>query len=254
MRVVRNNGFIKRRQRISRAMVLIGVVALGSSIVITFMAPTLLVPAYAVLIIGFLGFNGGMQQLAKWNRNPRADQLLDERLRRLNDRYTLIHYSDATRGHPEHILVYPGGLLVITTREVQGQITVKDNRWKRAGGRLLMLFGMSGPQLGNPTAETERDQGTLRSLLQSNDLPGEDLVDGLIAFIHPRAQLDVISSDLTVVNSDGLLNAVRELGTENALTTKERDDIIAMLAQGSNVEGPVSLSSRDTRSKRVRAA
>jgi hypothetical protein len=252
MRVVRNTGYIKRRQRIARAMILIGVVALTSSIVITFRWPTFLLPAYAVLIVGFFGFNVGMQQLAKWNSRP--DKVLDAKLRRLNDRYTLIHYSDALHGRPEHVLVYPGGLLVITTRQVQGTVTVKNNRWSRPGGRIWSLIGMSGPQLGNPTLESARDQEALKVALRGRDLPGEDLVDGLIAFLSPKVQLEVVSSDLTTVTADEILGAVRDLGSENALISKERDDIIAALAEGPNVEGPVSLSSREPGTRRARAA
>jgi hypothetical protein len=252
MRVVRNNGYIKRRQRISRVMILVGIVALTSSILITFKWPALLLPAYAILIVGFFGFNGGMSQLAKWNARP--DKLLDSKLRRLNDRYTLIHYSDAIHARPEHVLVYPGGLLVITTRQVPGRVTVKDNRWSRPGGRIWSLIGMSGPQLGNPTAECQRDQEALQSALRAKGLPGDDLVDGLIVFVNPKVALEVVSSDLTAVTGDEVLDAVRDLGSENALNSKQRDEIIAALAEGPNVEGPASLSSRDIRTRRPRAA
>lgn len=253
MRVVRNNGHIRKRKRIARLMVLGGILSLGASVAMTFQ-PGLVLPAYAILIFGFIFFNGGMQQTAKWNRRPRADEVLDQALRRLNDRYTLVHYTAAGQGTPDHILIYPGGLLVITTRDVPGKVIVEDNRWRRVGGRIWMFFGLGGPQLGNPTADSEHGQENLIKFLESEDLPGSDTVDGLIVFMNPRGDVEVISSDLTVVEVDKIWQAVRDLGTEVALTTKERDEIVEALSRGDQVEGPVSLPSRDQRSKGARAA
>ena len=254
MRLVRNNGYLKNRRRLARMTAFGGFLMLAASVALTFFIPALFIPGYVLLIAGFLTFNVGMQQNTKWGRHPRPDEILVESLRRLNDRFTLIQFPDVGKGHPEHVLVYPGGLVVITTREVQGKISVDDNRWHRTGGRMWALIGISGPQLGNPTADNERDQEALRKILETHELPGGDAIDGIVTFLNPRAVLDVGSTDLSVVTADGLLNAVRELSSETVLPTKDRDAIVALLAEGENIEGPVSLSSREARTKRARAA
>jgi hypothetical protein len=254
MRLVRNNGYIKSRRRLARLTVLAGALMLGGSIALTFLSTKLFIPGYAILIFGFITFNMGMQQTTKWGRHPRPDEILVNALRRLNDRYTLIHYPAAGKGHPEHVLVYPGGLAVITTREVQGKVSIDGNRWRRSGGRIWALIGMSGPQLGNPTGDNERDQEALRAILAEHGLPGEDTIDGIIVFVNPRAELHVGSTDLSVVTTDGVLHAVRELSAETVLATKDREAIIALLSEGENVEGPVTLTNREARTKRARAA
>lgn len=255
MRLVRNNGFIRSRKRRARLTALAGFIMLASSVALTFYIPKLFVPGYGVLILGFITFNMGMQQMTKWSRHPRPDEALVEALRRLNDRFTLISFPAVAKGRPEHVLVYPGGLVVITTREVQGKIVVDGKNWRRAGGnKIWMLIGMSGPQLGNPALENERDQANLRSILEARALAGGDAIDGLVVFLNPRAELDVESSDLTVVTGENLLRAVRDLGAESVLPTKDRELIVAALAEGDNVEGPITLTTRDAGAKRAKAA
>ncbi len=254
MRLVRNNGYLQNRRRLARMTAFGGFLMLAGSVALTFFIPSLFIPGYVLLVVGFLTFNVGMQQITKWSRRPRPDEVLIEALRRLNDRYTLIQFPQVGRGHPEHVLVYPGGLIVITTREVHGNISVDENKWHRSGGRIWALIGMSGPQLGNPTADNERDQEALRRILEEHDLPGEDAIDGIVTFLNPNTNLQVGSTDITVVTADGLLHAVRELSSETVLPTKDRDAIVALLAEGEKVEGPLSLSSRESRGKRARAA
>jgi len=221
----------------------------------TFYIPRLFIPGYAILILGFITFNMGMQQMTKWSRHPRPDEVLVDALRRLNDRFTLVNFPGVGRGRPEHVLVYPGGLIVINTREVSGKVKVNGNSWSRPGGnKIWMLIGMSGPQLGNPTVENEHDQTVLKSILEERGLAGGDSIDGIVAFLNPKVELDVESSELTVVTTDSLLRAVRELSSESVLPTKERELIVAVLAEGENVEGPTSLETRDAGAKRARAA
>jgi hypothetical protein len=111
MRVVRNIGYIKRRKRAGKIMVLVGLLLLGGSWGITLLYPDLFLMATVGLVFGFIGFNGGMQQIGRWSRKPRSDVVLDSQLARLNDRYTLIHYPDFPGRRPDHILVMPTGLL-----------------------------------------------------------------------------------------------------------------------------------------------
>lgn len=246
MRVVRNVGYLKRRQRAARLMIALGLTGLLGSIALTFFQQLVYIYlAYAALITGFLFFNAGMQQWAKWNRRPRPDELLDASLRRLNDRYTLVHYPEIPDGwRPEHVLVWPGGLLNITTRELAGRIVVKGTRWRRLDRMLLRLLTFGGPPLGNPTLECQRQMEALRTFLQQRDLPGPDLVDGLIVFLNDQAELQVIESPITVVQRKELLDAIRAYGTERRLSQGEIDEIVTALAQGEQVEGPVSVPTR----------
>lgn len=246
MRVVRNVGYLKKRQRAARLMIALGLAGLLGSIALTFLQQLLYIYlAYAALITGFLFFNAGMQQWAKWNRRPRPDELLDSALRRLNDRYTLVHYPDVPEGwRPEHVLIWPGGILNITTRELAGRIVVKGMRWRRLDRFLIRLLTFGGPPLGNPTVECQRQVEALQRFLAQRDLPGADLVEGLIAFLNDQAQLEVIESPVSIVTRKELFDAIRAYGSERRLSQGEIDEIVTALAQGEEVEGPVSLPTR----------
>lgn len=254
MRFVRNNGYLKTRKRLARLTAFGGFLILIASVALTFFIPALFIPGYVLLIVGFITFNMGMQQITRWSRHPRPDEILIDTLRRLNDRYTLVMYPTAGKGRPENILVYPGGLVVITTRELDGKVSIEGNKWHRSGGRIWALIGMSGPQLGNPTLDNERDREVLRKVLSERDLPGGDTIDGIVVFLNPKAELTVGATDISVVATDALVHAVRELSSESVLATKDREAIIAALSEGENVEGPTSLPTRQSGSKRAKAA
>ena len=87
-------------------MVLVGLVFLGGSFFLTFYQNQILL-SYVGLILGFLTFNGGMQQVARWGRKPRTDQVVDQVLSRLNDRFSLVHYPALPGRRPDHVLVTP---------------------------------------------------------------------------------------------------------------------------------------------------
>jgi hypothetical protein len=244
MRVIRNNGYLNRRRRISRWTVFFGVLGLGLAMVMV-LQPNLIIPAYGVLIVGFLVFNAGMQQITKWNRRPRADEVLDQLLRRLNDRYALVHYPQMGGWRPEHVLVSPSGMTVITTRAVPGEIAVEGERWSRKGNWFVRFFGLGGPQLGNPTIENVRQREALYEYLTLNDLPGKDDIEGVIVFLNPRSEIDIVQSDISVATADNLLSIIRDLGSETNLANDDRKEILTALAQGDDIEGPVSLPTRD---------
>jgi hypothetical protein len=250
MRVVRNNGYLSRRQRISRWTVFFGVLGLGIAMVMV-LQPELIIPAYGVLIVGFLVFNAGMQQITKWNRRPRADEVLDQLLRRLNDRYALVHYPQMGGWRPEHLLISPAGIVVITTRAVPGNIEVEGERWTRKGNWFVRFFGLGGPQLGNPTIENTRQRESVHEYLTMNDLPGKEHIDGVIVFLNPRSEIEVIESDISIATADELLSTIRDFGSETNLANDSRKEILAALAEGDDIEGPISIPSRDPNARAV---
>ena len=76
MRIIRHNGYIDSRKRRARWIAFLGFLMLTSTLWIA-LNPSMLIPAYIAMFIGFVIFNMGMQQVAKWSRNPRNDQFLD---------------------------------------------------------------------------------------------------------------------------------------------------------------------------------
>jgi hypothetical protein len=259
MRVVRNTGYIRRRQRGARMLVWTGALVLGSTILVTKFAPNWIIFGYGLLILGFIVFSNGMQESTKWNRSPRSDEAIDDQLRRLNDRYTIIHYpemidKDVVGKRPEHVLVHQGGILVITARNFPGHYRVEGNRWKRIAKGLAKLQIFGGNPIGNPSLECIEQQRVLRKYLEARNIPVADSIEGIVAFPNPRTEVDVISSDLTVVTANELFPAIRDLPTEARLHAKLRDEVIALLSQGDGVEGPATLPQHAKGAKGAHAA
>ncbi len=245
MQVVRNIGFVKGQKRRGRRLTALGVAFLTFAFFLVFFQQGqgqgqlgVILLSYAAMMSGFILFNLGLQTVTKFASNarkPRNDQALDKGLERLNDRHTLIHYSQLGKRVPEHLLVHNGGVLVLTVRELPGQISVNGRRWRRGGNLLTRFTNSSGPQLGNPTVENEGDVALVREYLAANELPAT--VDGVIVFTHPAVTVRVTDSPVDVTDLDGLPDYIRGLSQDQpALTGKERLAIIEALSQGQDLE------------------
>ncbi|HUG16760.1 MAG TPA: nuclease-related domain-containing protein [Thermomicrobiales bacterium] len=251
MRVIRNTGYIKRRKRAAKFMVLAGLMLLGGSWVVTLFYPNLFIAATVGLVLGFLGFNGGMQQIGRWSRRPRADKVLDDQLARLNDRYTLIHYPDFPGRRPDHILVMPTGVLVMSLRELSGRALVKGKMWRKKGSPLGRMFMLSAPQLGNPTIENEEQVRAVTSALTEHGMSAE--VKGAIVFVALNIEVEIIDSDTPVLHVTELLDYIRDdLGGDVSVSGRDRERIVEQLARGDELERNAVAPARAR--KKVRAA
>lgn len=248
MRIVRNIGYVKRRKRLARWSALGGFALLGATFWLA-LYPSLILFAYVPLLIGTLIFHFGMQQIAKWSRNPRNDVLLDTRLNGFPDKYELIHYPTLGKRTVEHLLVHPGGVLVLTVRELAGQVNHRNGRWRKRSAGIGRLFGMGGPALGNPTFETQTNVETVQRYLAESGLEVE--VDGAIAFVNPMVELDVEEPDFPVMNADGLPDFVRTLPVDSALRPPDRQALTTLLSQGGEIEAPKPTTRRRPVRKRA---
>lgn len=233
MRTVRHNAYIQQRKRRARWIAFIGFAILTSSLWIA-LNPSMILPAYAAMFVGFVLFNMGMQQVGRWSRNPRNDQLLDAQMSKLGDRYTLIHYPTIGKHKAEHVLVYPGGLLVLTSREIDGHIENDGTKWRKKGGGFRRLFGFSGPQLGNPALSTEEALAEVEHYLKENQIEVE--AEGVVVFVHPVVELEVENPEYPVLHGEEVPAFVLSLPADPSLTTAERDRLVGLLSAGEEVQ------------------
>lgn len=229
MRILRHSSYIASRKRRAKLMALAGFLALTGTLFLALL-PNFLLPSYIAMLAGFVVFNLGMQQIGKWTRNPRNDQILDFQLKSLQDRYSLVHYAPIGKERVEHVLVHPGGLLVITAKEIDGQIEVKANRWKRRSSGLRRFFTFSGPQLGNPSLETDRAVGAVETFLAEEQLEVD--VEGCVVFLHPQTELEVEQPEFPILHADELPEFVSHLPADPTFTARERDRIIDLIGGG----------------------
>jgi hypothetical protein len=229
-------------------MVFAGLVFLASAFLLTFYQNQILL-SYVGLILGFLTFNGGMQQVARWSRKPRTDEVLDHMLSKLNDRFAIVHYPAIGGRRPDHVVVTPGGVLTLTPREVGGVVTLDGRRWKRSA--LKQIFNLGGPQLGNPSLENESQVATLEALFSEQGIDVD--VRGVVVFVHPDVEIEMRNPETEVIHVHELYDYVRGLTSEGTtLTSDERNRIVSVLSTGERIEEVGSPSRRPR--KKVKAA
>jgi hypothetical protein len=236
MRIIRHNGYIDSKKRRARWIAFFGFILLTSTLWIA-LNPSMLIPAYIAMFVGFIIFNVGMQQVAKWSRNPRNDQFLDALLRdKLSDKYVLLHYAPIGNRKAEHLLLHPGGLLNITMRDLNGTIVERGMRWTRKGLGLRRIFSFSGPQLGNPSMETEQGIKEVEAYLAERQLEFD--VNGSIVFFHPEVELDIEDPVFPVLHGDELSLFIKDLEPDPTITRTETDAFLEPLMEGEKVEAP----------------
>ncbi len=251
MRIVRNTGYIKRRKRAGKMIVAIGLLLLVGSWVITLLYPTLFLLATLGLALGFIFFNGGMQQVSRWSRRPRNDEIIDADLSRLTDRYALVHFPQVPGRRPDHVLIMPNGVLALTSREVIGKVKVKERAWRKLGNPLTRMLLLGGPQLGNPTIENEEQVKALNAFLDSRQLAAS--ATGAVVFVADNVEVDIEDPTLPILHASELFDYVRQLTEADVtITGKDRDELIGVLSEGEEVES--NLSSPTRPKKKVRAA
>jgi hypothetical protein len=233
MRIVRHQAFIAERKKRARLFAILGFLLLSGSL---FMAwyPNMLLLAYVFMLTGFILFNMGMQQIGKWTRNPRNDQILDHRMAGLSDRVTLVHYAQVGKSRIEHMAIHPGGVAVLTAREIDGRIQKRGNRWTKKGGIFRRMFSFSGPQLGNPSFETEQGVKQVEAWLDQQGVATD--VQGAIVFLHPKADLDIQDPDYPVLLADEVDLFLSDLPADETFQTDARERVIAELAAGEEFE------------------
>lgn len=236
MRIVRNIGHVKRRRKIGRWAAAIGFLMLASTIFLIFFPSNLMI-GYVLLLTGFVVFNYGMQQVGKWSNtinHPRNDLAIDEKLQPLPDKYAVLHYMPFGKKTIEHLVVYPGGVVVVTARDMPGEISVRGNRWRKRGLGVTRMFGLSGPQLGNPTFETDEAVKLVEERLTQGQLEYD--VSGIIVFTAPNVSLDIDEPDYPVLRIGELFELIRRIDIDPAFKPSERDALIDLLSSGSGGE------------------
>ncbi len=241
MKIIRHDAYIAKRKRNSKLFALLGFLMLTGTLFLALL-PNLLLPSYVLMLVGFVLFNIGMQQVGKWTRNPRNDQVLDHQLKTLPDRYALVHYAPIGKRRLEHVLIHPGGALVITVKEIDGVIEERKSRWRRKGSGLRRFLSFSGPQLGNPSIETDAAIGGLEIFLTEKQFEVD--VEGSVVFIHPRVELNIEEPDFPVLHGEELQSFVISLPADDSLTSKDREQLVQLLKGGEIIEEPVKAARR----------
>ena len=237
MRVVRNTSYIARQRRRAKLFALGGFILFVSVFGVMTLTKNLLL-AYAAMLPAYVLFIVGMQQMGKWTstaRRPRADLLLDQQLKSLPDaKYALVHYGRLGKTSIEHVLLHPGGLLVIVVRQVAGKIAVDGRRFSRASNPLSRIMGASGPPLASPDVKLDAGMKALAERLLEEKIDLD--VEGVVVFTSFDFALEEDDPEIDVIGIAELPEYVRYLPADGSIRPQSRDRIVELLAEGQGFE------------------
>jgi hypothetical protein len=227
MRVVNNNRLIRRRGHLGRWGTLGGFAALFGGLLYSCTtlpqrasgelpeqtSLAMWVP-WLGLVLGYMLISLGKEPWLRFAVHPRPDEALAINLKTLDNRALLFNYVSAFP--VDHLLVTPGGLLVIVTRPVLGDIVVQGDRYRRRRGAFGWLQYVSEGALGNPGRDAQRGVAAVKAYLGQRfgaDASERVPVAPLVVFTHPRATLAVDAPTVPVVHVRDARNEVRRLTT-----------------------------------------
>jgi hypothetical protein len=188
MRIVTNEGLIKRNARIGQIASIAGLVILVGGVIINFRYPAQVGLSMGALLFGFALSQFGIYFGNRYARPPRADVVLSQALKGLDKRYTLYHYTAPI----SHLLIGPGGFWAILPRHQKGKISYEKGRWQQKGGFGLIYMKMFAQEgIGRPDLEVGADLDTLNKYLKK-EFPEMQFPQPypLLVFLNPDVQLE----------------------------------------------------------------
>lgn len=227
MQIITNDRLIRRNRTIARYASILGLVVLIGGMVISFSKPELIYLSFGALIIGFVLSQVGIFYTNRWGREPRPDQLLNQALKGLDNKYALYHYTSPV----SHLLIGPAGLWILFPRHQRGVITYENNRWRqKSGGMLQMylrLFAQEG--LGRPDVEIGSEAQNLQKFLGTNF--SEDIqlpIQAALIFTHDNVEIQ-IDQDEDIPIPTIYLNKLKALIRKSAKGKPISMDIVEQL-------------------------
>lgn len=200
-----------------------GLLLLLASVLIPLFVPTLTTVASITLIAG-LGISMlGIYYANRWVRKPRPEERLSQELKGLGDAYILYNYPKLPI---DHIILTPGGIVVLETVNLSGTFQYRDGKWKESMtiGRAFRLIVEE--HLGNPTRSAKDAAEYLRRRLKVRSETLADVpIKPVVVFTHPAVHLDVKSSPVPVCEVEKLRKLVNSTGP------KLKEDVYAELQE-----------------------
>ncbi|HEY45760.1 MAG: hypothetical protein AMJ88_00655 [Anaerolineae bacterium SM23_ 63] len=211
---------IKRWNTLSKAMIFLGLGLLIGAFIMTFREPQLSNQFLIMSIIGVVCSQTGLAINNRWGAKPRTDEIIDEALKGLDNRYEIYHYKLGT----SHALLSPEGAFAIVPRYEDGEITYAGEKWfsQRTKRKLLRRSGKRslGDLQKNAEAEARSMQKALhRALPDISDIS----IQPILVFVNPDTFVKVDGAPLHVVHAKKFKSLIRRLPKAKSLTTEEME-------------------------------
>ena len=189
MNIYRNESLIKRNAKIAQFTLFGGLLVLAGGMYLSFRYPDQFLYSLSALVFGFLLSQVGIYFSNRWSRKPRPDEILDQALKGLDDKYYLYHYLTPI----SHLLVGPCGVWNLKTYHQKGIITYQNGRYRQKGGSLYMKI-FAQESLGRPELEVQGDETRISNFFSEN--LGEELThETYSALVFTNSNVEIILSE-----------------------------------------------------------
>jgi hypothetical protein len=207
MKLVTNETLINRNKKIGKVTSIAGIAILIGGLILNIRPdPTRTLLSFGALILGFVVAQISTYYVTRFSRTPRFDQIIAEKLSKLNNNYTFFAYSSPV----PMLLTSPHGIWIPIPLTASGEIYY-DGKWKQRGGSLLLkLFGQEN--LGRPENEVLTREKQIRNFINENlDLESLPPINSVLVSLHPKATIgDVENAPVPIVDADALRRTIRK--------------------------------------------
>lgn len=206
-----NKRKVKINAEIGRWASLGGLLVLIVGMVFSIRNPGLVWVSMGSLLVGFLASVVGAYYANHWTRTPRPDQVLEQALKGISNKYHLYSYLLPV----SHVMLGPTGLFVFRTFTHEGPVIYDGKKWRQKQS-VVRLLGFTGQEpLVDPVQDALHDAARLHRWL-SVRLAGRELppIAPFVVFVRDRAELDVVETPIPVVHHKQLKNRIRQFDKE----------------------------------------
>ena len=212
-----NQRKVKLYNKLSKAMILIGLILLISSLVLSFTRPETMNQLLITVIAGTLISQAGLALFNNWGKQPRIDQIFDGAFKGFDNRYAIFHYKLGA----SHALICPTGVYALIPRQDDGEITYSEGKWweqvQKRG-----FFRRSGRKRLNRIEDHAKAQARTMQQSIQKALPETDIsVQPILVFISKDALVKVDHAPVLTVHIKKLKSLVRRLPKVKSLDAME---------------------------------
>ncbi len=224
-----NERMIRRNSRFGTGLTVFGIGLLIGAVVLAVARPQIFNVTLIVSFAGLVLSQIGNTQRSRWGKHPRMDEILDDALKGLDERYSLFHYFLGS----SHALVSPSGIYALCTTAVEGSISYQEGKWwrerpsRRGGAPRRQTLTEPGSQTSGEASRLERD---LRKRLEREDVPA---TEAILVFVHPLAEVEAASAPFPSVHVKKLKHLMRSLPKSKTLSSADVAALASSLGFGS---------------------
>jgi hypothetical protein len=238
---VKNNDKVRRNVRLAQILGLIGLAAMIAGVIIVLFFDRLegfgITPNQALLLqLGSLGLALLLTQVSaylgnQYGRRPRADEALDEALRKVVKAGRIYHWVLPAA----HVLLTPAGIIIFHVKYQIGDVSVRkdqkgNDRWSQKRVGVIRRF-VNQENVGNPTREADILVQKMANFVRKHAPGVEEVPIGLvIVFTAQRSkddayQLDLKESSFPALHVTKLRGYVRQKGAGEPLAEEVQAEL-----------------------------